>query len=79
MLKQLFNSIGGRILLTVSLGILLTLATCLYVIYERTQYTIRHALELEMRTILVQAEATTDSIGEMAQAGAFDYEKLTKS
>jgi len=78
MLKQLFNSIGGRILLIVALGILLTLSTCLYVIYERTQYTIRHALELEMRTILIQAEATTDSIGAMAQAGAFDYEKLTQ-
>lgn len=78
MLKQLFNSIGGRILLTVALGILLTLATCLFVIYERTRETVNKALELEMHTILVQAEATTDSIGEMVQAGAFDYEKLTQ-
>jgi len=31
-----------------------------------------------MRSILVQAEATTDSIGEMSQAGAFDYAKLTE-
>ena len=78
MLKQLFNSIGGKILLIVTLGILLTLATSLYVIYQRTVETVSHGLELEMRSILVQAEATTDSIGEMAQAGAFDYAKLTQ-
>lgn len=78
MIKQLFNSIGGRILLIVTLGIVLTLATSLYVIYHRTVKTVSHGLELEMRSILVQAEATTDSIGEMSQAGAFDYAKLSE-
>ena len=77
MIKQLLNSIGGRILVIVTLGIILTLATSLYVIYQRTVDNVSNGLELEMRSILVQAEATTDSIGEMSQAGAFDYAKLS--
>ncbi len=76
MIKHLFHSLGGRILLIVTLGILLTLATGLAVIYNRTTHVVNHAIEEEMRTILVQAEATTDSIGELAQARAFDYNKL---
>lgn len=76
MIKQLFNSLGGRILVIVTLGIILTLGTSLYVIYQRTIDTVSDGLERDMRSILVQAEATTDSIGEMSQAGAFDYPKL---
>ena len=78
MIRNLLSSIGGRILLIVTLGILLTLATSLYVIYNRTVHIVTHDIEEEMRTILVQAESTTDSIGELAQDGAFNYPELIK-
>jgi methyl-accepting chemotaxis protein len=78
MIRNLLHSLGGRIFLIVTLGIVLTLATGLFVIYYRTIKIVNHALELEMRTILVQAEATTDSIGELAQSQAFDYAKLVQ-
>ena len=78
MLKNLTHSLGGRILIIVSSGILLTLATGLYVIYNRVEAIENHAIEEKMRSILVQAEATTDSIGELAQNGAFNYAELVK-
>ena len=78
MIKKLTNSLGGRIILTVALGILITLATCLYVIYARTTFIIEDDLKDEMHGILVQAESTTDSIGELAHDGAFNYEELAK-
>jgi len=76
MSRHLFNSLGGRILIIVTLGILLTLATGLVVIYNRTTQVVNYGIQEEMRSILVQAEATTDSIGELAQSQAFDYNKL---
>lgn len=64
--------------MTVGLSILLTLGVSLWVIYNRTQHIVLHDVEEEMRSILVQAESTTDSIGELAQAGAFNYAELAQ-
>lgn len=78
MIHRLFHSIGGRVLLIVFLGIVLTVGAALTVIYFKTRNLVRHDVEETMRTILVQAESTTDSIGELAEAGAFDYEDLAR-
>jgi methyl-accepting chemotaxis protein len=77
MIHRLFRSIGGRVLLIVFLGIILTASAALGVIYWKTRSLVRHDVESNMRTILVQAESTTDSIGELAEAGAFDYAGLS--
>ena len=78
MFKNPLSSLGGRILLIVFAGIVLTAAACLFVIYHRTSLIVSKDIEKEMRTILVQAESTTDSIGALAQSGAFDYAKLAQ-
>ena len=77
MIHRLFHSIGGRVLLIVFLGIILTASAALGVIYWKTRSLVRHDVESNMRTIIVQAESTTDSIGELAEAGAFDYAGLS--
>lgn len=76
MFKNPFSSLGGRILLIVILGIILTLGVSLYVIYHRITEVVYRGIEKDMRSTLVQAESTTDSIGDLAQAGAFDYNDL---
>jgi methyl-accepting chemotaxis protein len=76
MFKNPFSSLGGRILLIVILGIVLTLAASLYVIYQKITRIVYTQTEAEMRSLLVQAESTTDSIGALAQSGAFDYQRL---
>lgn len=77
-MKHFFSSLGGKILMTVGLSILLTLGVSLWVIYNRTHDIVLHDVEEEMKSILVQAESTTDSIGELAQAGAFNYDELAR-
>lgn len=77
-MKHFFSSLGGKILMTVSLAILLTLGVSLWVIHSRTHDIVLHDVEEEMRSILIQAESTTDSIGDLAQAGAFDYAELAR-
>ena len=78
MLKQLFRSLGGRIVLIVISGIVLTLATCLWVLHSKSSAIIREDVEHEMKALLVQVESTTDSIGELAQSGAFNYAEMAK-
>ncbi len=77
MFKNPLNSLGGRILTIVVLGIVLTLAASLYVIYQRITTIVHSDLEEQMRYTLVQAESTTDSIGELSKDGAFNYAQLT--
>ncbi|MFM8982293.1 MAG: methyl-accepting chemotaxis protein [Spartobacteria bacterium] len=77
MIKNPLSSLGGRILTIVVLGIVLTLSASLYVIYHRISQMIYTDLEDQMRSTLVQAESTTDSIGELAKDGAFNYAQLT--
>ena len=77
MFKYSLSSIGGRILTIVVLGIVLTLAASLYVIHHRITEIVYDGMEHEMHAILVQAKSTTDSIGELAQDGAFNYAQLT--
>lgn len=76
MFKNPLSSLGGRILLIVVLGIILTLGASLYVIYDRVTTIIYSDIETKMRATLVQAESTTDSIGDLAEAGAFNYAQL---
>ena len=76
MFKNPFSSLGGRILTIVVLGIVLTLAASLYVIYHRITAIVYYEMEHDMRATLVQAESTTDSIGELAKDGAFNYAQL---
>jgi methyl-accepting chemotaxis protein len=76
MFKNPLSSLGGRILLIVILGIILTLSVSVYVIYNRITDVVYRGIEKDMRSTLVQAESTTDSIGDLAQSGAFDYEDL---
>ena len=78
MLKQLFRSLGGRIVLIVISSIVLTLATCLWVLHSKASSIIRDDVENEMKALLVQVESTTDSIGELAQSGAFNYAEMAK-
>ena len=76
MFKNPLSSLGGRILLIVVLGILLTLGASLFVIHERITAVVFADMENKMRATLVQAESTTDSIGELAESGAFNYAQL---
>ena len=46
------------------------------VIYERTESLVTKGLEEKMRAMLVQAESTTDSMGLLVEAQAFDYPRL---
>lgn len=78
MIQKLTRSLGGKILLIVSLGVLLTLASSLVVVYFRTTDLVSHGIEEEMRMLLVQAESTTDSISELAEARAFNVETLSR-
>ena len=76
MFKNPLSSLGGRILTVVVLGIILTLTASLYVIHHRITEVVFADMESKMRSTLVQAESTTDSIGELAQDGAFNYAQL---
>ena len=76
MFKNPLSSLGGRILLIVVLGILLTLGASLLVIHDRITAVVYDDMENKMRATLVQAESTTDSIGELAESGAFNYAQL---
>ena len=78
MLQKLFRSLGGRIVLIVISGIVLTLATCLWVLHSKASSIIRDDVENEMKALLVQVESTTDSIGELGQLGAFNYAEMAK-
>ena len=78
MLKSLFTSLGGRILSIIVLAILLTLGASLIVINNRYLSFSKADTEKELRNLLLQAERTTDSIGNLAQAGAFNYPELAR-
>ena len=71
-----FHTLGGRVLGIVLLAIGVTLAACMAVIYERTESLVTAGLEEKMRAMLVQAESTTDSMGLLVEAQAFDYPRL---
>ena len=78
MLKNLFTSLGGRILSIIVLAILLTLGASLIIINNRYLSFSKADTEKELRNLLLQAESTTDSIGNLAQAGAFNYPELAR-
>ncbi len=59
------------------MAILLTLTVGVVVIYERTQDVVTTGLQDKMRAMLVQAESTTDSMGLLVEAKAFDHERLS--
>ena len=73
---QYFRSLGGRIVSIIVVALVLTLVISLFVLRSSVQKSVLHGLEQEMRSILVQAESTTDSIGDLAMKGAFDYKSL---
>ena len=78
MVKSFFASLGGRILSIIVLAIILTLGACLVVIHYRYLSFSKDDTEKELRNLLIQAESTTDSIGALAQAGAFNYPELAR-
>ena len=78
MVKNFLASLGGRILLIIVLAIVLTLGATLIVIHNRYLTFSKSDTEKELRNLLIQAESTTDSIGNLAQAGAFNYAELSK-
>lgn len=72
----LFRTLGSRVMAIVFVSICITLAVGMLVIYDRTQEVVISGLEEKMRAMLVQAESTTDSMGMLVQAKAFDHEHL---
>jgi methyl-accepting chemotaxis protein len=78
MFSVIFRTLGGRILGIVLMAILLTLAAGVGVIYDRTEHIVSAGLEEKMRAMLVQAESTTDSMGLLVEAKAFDYARLAQ-
>lgn len=78
MIKKLLQSLSARIVVIVSFGILITLVTGLVIEFQSIRKSIVYSLEEEMRAILNAAKSTTDSIGNLAQAGAFDYNALSR-
>lgn len=78
MVKSFFSSLGGRILSIIVLAIILTLSACLLVIHNRYLNFSKADTEKELRNLLIQAESTTDSIGNLAQSGAFNYPELAR-
>lgn len=78
MLKSFFASLGGRILSIIVLAIVLTLTASLVVIHNYYLNSAKVDTKMELKNMLIQAESTTDSIGNLAQAGAFNYAELAK-
>jgi methyl-accepting chemotaxis protein len=78
MVKNFLASLGGRILLVISLAIVLTLTAALFVIHNRYLSFSKEDTEKELKSLLVQAESTTDSIGHLAEACAFNYTDLAR-
>jgi methyl-accepting chemotaxis protein len=77
MFSAVFRTLGSRIVGVVCLAIVLTLATGLWVIYDRTYDLVTQSMRDKMQAMLVQAESTTDSMGALVEAQAFDYQRLT--
>jgi methyl-accepting chemotaxis protein len=78
MIKKFLQSLSVRIVAIVSIGIIVTLITGLVIEFQSIRKSIVHSMEEEMRAILNAAQSTTESIGNLAQAGAFDYEALSR-
>ena len=72
-----FRTLRARVLGVVVLAIALTSCAGAWVIYDRTYELVTGALHEKMRSMLVQAESTTDSMSALVQGQAFDYERLT--
>lgn len=72
-----FRTLKARVLGVVVLAIALTSCAGAWVIYDRTYELVTGALHEKMRSMLVQAESTTDSMSALVQGQAFDYERLT--
>ncbi len=61
-----------------AIGILVTLMLCIFALRATMSAQISADLESRMRGVLLQAESMTNSVGELARDGAFDYPKMTQ-
>lgn len=78
MFKKILQSLSARIVLIVSFGIIVTVTAGLVIESQTIKKQVLHSLHEEMRMVLNSAQSTTESIGDLAQAGAFNYQELSR-